>query len=247
MNKVEQINPYEDERSKKAQVEDMFDGIAPAYDLMNRAMTFGLDRLWLHALVNAVAGAAPADIVDMATGTGDVALALARAIPSAHITGLDISEGMLAEARRKAAAVPQGKRVDFAAADCTATALPDACCDALTVAYGVRNFADIGAGYREMYRLLRPGGMVAVLELSVPASALLRPFYALYTRTLIPIAGRLVAGDRKAYTYLLDSIKAAPQRADMCRLMEEAGFVDARYRSLVPGACILYSARKPSQ
>ena len=154
---------------------------------------------------------------------------------------------MLAEARRKAAAVPQGKRVDFAAADCTATALPDACCDALTVAYGVRNFADIGAGYSEMYRLLRPGGMVAVLELSVPASALLRPFYALYTSTLIPIAGRLVAGDRKAYTYLLDSIKAAPQRADMCRLMEEAGFVDARYRSLVPGACILYTARKPSQ
>lgn len=244
MNKVENVNPYDDTRSKKAQVEDMFDGIAPAYDFMNRAMTIGLDRLWLRALVRAVSKAKPSDIIDMATGTGDVALALARALPQTMVKGLDISEGMLTQARRKATDKNVGNRVSFAVADCTATGLSDGVCDVITVAYGVRNFADISAGYREMYRLLRPGGTIAILELSVPPCALIKPFYRLYTRALIPLAGRLVAGDKKAYTYLLDSIQAAPQRDDMCALMRKAGFVDTAWKSLTFGSCTLYTARK---
>ena len=237
---VEHINPYDNERGKTEQVEAMFDAIAPAYDFMNRAMTFGLDRLWLRTLIKVIRRSGAHDIVDMATGTGDVALAMYRRIPGVSVTGLDLSEGMLAEARRKAGDSP----VTFRQADCLATGLPDEYADAVTVAYGVRNFADIAAGYREMARILRPGGTVAVLELSTPVSPLTRPLYKFYTRYLIPAAGRLVSGDVRAYSYLPESIAAAPQRADMTALMAAAGFGEASFRALSFGVCTLYTAKK---
>lgn len=221
----------------------MFDAIAPAYDFMNRAMTFGMDRLWLRRLLSEAEASHPSDIADLATGTGDVALALARRLPEARVTGLDLSEGMLAKAREKAAA--SGAAIDFRQADCLATGCPDASFDLVTIAYGVRNFADIAAGYREMARILRPGGKLAVLELSTPSAAWTKPFYRLYTRTLIPLAGSLVAGDRRAYAYLPESIAAAPQRADMTALMEAAGLAGASFRSLTMGVCTLYTAFKP--
>lgn len=245
MTDVEQINPYnDDKREKKEQVAAMFDAIAPAYDFMNRAMSFGMDRLWLRALLGTVRPASPADIIDLATGTGDVAFALAEAVPGAVVTGLDISEGMLEKARQRASRSPEGARLKFACADGLATGLPDACTDAVTVAYGVRNFADIAAGYREMYRLLRPGGRLAVLELSKPVNPIVKPFYAIYTRYLIPAAGRLVSGDVRAYSYLPESIAAAPAGPDMARLITDAGFSDVAFRRLSFGVCTLYTATK---
>lgn len=221
----------------------MFDAIAPSYDFMNRAMTFGLDRLWLRRLLACAEKARPGYVADLATGTGDVALALARRMPQAHVTGLDLSEGMLAKAREKAAA--RGATIDFRQADCLATGLPDNSFDLVTIAYGVRNFADIAAGYREMNRLLRPGGMLAVLELSTPAAVWVKPFYKLYTRAIIPLAGSIVAGDRSAYAYLPESIAAAPQRRQMTALMEAAGLEKASFRPLTMGVCTLYIAFKP--
>lgn len=245
MPKVEKINPYHgDSRAKNEQVRSMFDAIAPAYDFMNRAMTFGLDRLWLRRLVDATAQASPTRIVDLATGTGDVAFALARRIPSARITGLDLSEGMLDKARAKAAGLPYASGISFMQGDCLATTLPESSTDAVTIAYGVRNFADIAAGYREMYRILRPGGKLCVLELSAPTAALPKALYKLYTRTLIPLAGRLMSHDPRAYSYLPESIAAAPQRHDMTALIEAAGFRDARFRTFTFGACTLYTAVK---
>lgn len=238
--KVEQVNPYDDKRNKTSQVEAMFDSIAPAYDFMNRAMTFGLDRLWLRSLVKAVRRSGAREIVDMATGTGDVALALARRIPGTSVTGLDLSEGMLSKARVKA----KDEKVSFRQADCLATGLPDASVDAVTVAYGVRNYADIAAGYREMARILRPGGSVFILELSTPVSPLTRPLYRLYTRYIIPAVGRLVSGDSRAYSYLPESIAAAPQRSDMTEVMTSAGLSGASFRSLSFGVCTLYTAKK---
>lgn len=245
MNDVEHINPYEDDRrGKKEQVAAMFDSIAPAYDFMNRAMTFGLDRLWLRALLKAVRRSGAADVTDLATGTGDVACAIAASMPSATVRGLDISEGMLAKARERAKDRGLDRRISFTCADCLATGLPDACTDAITVAYGVRNFADIAAGYREMYRILRPGGTLAVLELSKPVNTLVKPFYAIYTRWLIPTAGRLVSGDSRAYSYLPESIAAAPAGKDMTDIMTAAGFSDANFRRLSFGVCTLYQAKK---
>lgn len=245
MNEVERINPYgDDDRAKDAQVESMFDAIAPAYDFMNRAMTGGLDRVWLRRLVAAAAENNPVRVVDLATGTGDVAFALAARLQGAEVTGLDLSEGMLAKARAKAAAMSPAPKISFGKADCLSTGLPEGCADAVTVAYGVRNFADICAGYREMYRILRPGGKLCVLELSTPRGALTKAFYKLYTRTLIPLAGRLLSHDRRAYSYLPESIAAAPQRGAMTALMTDAGFSRAGFRSFTFGVCTLYTAYK---
>ena len=245
MTEVEKVNPYEgDNRSKKEQVAAMFDAIAPSYDFMNRAMTFGLDRLWLRALLKKARAAMPGDIIDLATGTGDVAFALADKLPKAQIKGLDISEGMLEKARRRAENTSLAQRMSFQCADCLATGLPNGCTDLITVAYGVRNFADIEGGYREMFRLLRPGGMLAVLELSRPVNPIVKAGYTVYTRALIPLVGRLVSGDSSAYSYLLDSIAAAPAGPAMCAIMERAGFKDVSFKRLTLGVCTLYTAYK---
>ncbi len=245
MAEVERITPYRnDGRAKDEQVQSMFDTIAPAYDFMNRAMTMGLDRVWLRRLVKVAVEGKPTDIVDLATGTGDVAFALARRLPQARITGLDISEGMLAKATAKAATSGYAANISFRQADCLVTDLPDAGADLVTVAYGVRNFADIAAGYREMFRILRPGGKLCVLELSVPDAPVTKALYSLYTSTLIPFAGRILSHDSRAYSYLPESIAAAPQRRAMTELMETAGFSHTAYRGFTFGVCTLYTAFK---
>ncbi len=245
MAEVEHINPYADDgRNKKEQVAAMFDAIAPAYDLMNRAMSFGLDRLWLHALLKIVRRAEPRHIVDLATGTGDVAFAMAKDLPAVTVAGLDISEGMLAKARKRAETCPEGKRLYFVCADGTATGLESNSADVVTIAYGIRNFADIEGGYREMHRLLRSGGTLAVLELSKPVNVLVKPFYAIYTRCLIPLVGRIISGDSRAYSYLPESIAAAPAGEDMTAIMRKVGFANASFRRLSFGVCTLYTASK---
>ena len=243
MPEVEHINPYHDDsRSKGEQVQQMFDNIAPAYDFMNRAMTFGLDRAWLKALLREAAKGEPVDVLDLATGTGDVALALRRRLPGANICGLDLSEGMLEIARRKNERANAG--ITFIQGDCLATGLPDSSADLITIAYGVRNFQDLQAGYREMARVLRPGGKLCVLELAQPANRVLKAGYRAYTSTLIPLAGRLMSKDSRAYSYLPESVAAVPQRAAMTALMEQAGLAEARFKALIPGVCVLYTATK---
>lgn len=242
----EQINPYDNSRGKTEQVREMFDNIAPAYDRLNRAMSFGLDRSWRRKAVEMVARTGPASIVDIATGTADFAISLARAIPSANVTGLDLSEGMIAIGRDKVAHAGLTDRVTLIAGDCLASPLPEGCADAVTVAFGVRNFADLAAGYRAMLRMLRPGGMLCVIELSTPSSPFVRPFYDIYARGIIPLMGRAVSADRRAYSYLPESIAAVPCRADMCRLMTDAGFSEASFRQLTFGVCTIYTALKPA-
>lgn len=242
MNEVERITPYGTNQSKGEQVEQMFDSIAPAYDFMNRAMTLGIDRLWRKKAVKMVAARSPREILDVATGTGDLAIELARAIPDSRITGVDLSEGMIKVGREKIANAGLTDRITLQAADCLALPFDQCTFDALTVAYGVRNFADIPAGLREMYRVLKPGGMVCIVELSTPANPIVRPFYQLYTRGIIPLVGRLVSKDSRAYSYLPESIAAVPQRGAMCDLMTAAGFTCASFRSLTFGVCTIYTA-----
>ncbi|MDE6262376.1 MAG: bifunctional demethylmenaquinone methyltransferase/2-methoxy-6-polyprenyl-1,4-benzoquinol methylase UbiE [Muribaculaceae bacterium] len=243
---VEKITPYGTELSKGEQVEQMFDSIAPAYDFMNRAMTLGIDKLWRKKAVKMVARTAPKKILDVATGTGDLALTLARAIPDCMITGVDLSEGMIAVGREKIIKAGLTDRITLEAADCLALPFQDDEFDALTVAYGVRNFADIPAGLKEMNRVIRPGGMVCIIELSTPVNPIIKPLYRLYTRGVIPLVGRLVSKDTRAYSYLPESIEAVPQREKMLALMEAAGFTDAAFRPLTFGVCTIYTAVKPT-
>lgn len=241
----EQIKPYDSVRPKTEQVEEMFDSIAPAYDFMNRAMTLGIDKLWRAKAVKMIRRRQPADILDVATGTGDLAIKLAREIPGVRVTGVDLSEQMLAIGRDKVRLAGLSDRISLSKADCLALPMADASFDAVTVAYGVRNFEHLAQGYREMARVLRPGGMLCVVELSVPQSRLVRPFYELYTRRIIPVIGRIVSSDRSAYTYLPASIAAMPQGERMLAIMEEAGLVRPALRPLTLGVCTIYTAFRP--
>lgn len=245
MTDCERINPYDsDSRPKSEQVRDMFDNIAPAYDFMNRAMTFGIDRRWRRIAVDMVARNPHDSILDIATGTGDLAMLLARRTQARRITGLDLSQGMIDIGRRKIERAGLSGRIELICGDSLAMPFADAQFDAITVAYGVRNFADLLAGYREMGRVLRPGGTLTVIELCTPTARLVRPLYRLYTRRIIPLMGRLVSKDVRAYSYLPESIAAVPQRAGMTALMEQAGFTDAAWRTLTFGTCAIYTARK---
>ncbi len=244
--RAEDITPYRDTRGKTEQVREMFDNIAPAYDRLNRAMSFGLDRSWRRKAVRLIAALRPATVYDIASGTGDFAIALARAIPRARVVGLDLAPEMAEIGRRKIERAGLSGRADIAVGDCLASPLPEGAADAVTVAFGVRNFADLPAGYRAMRAMLRPGGMLCVLELSTPASSLVRPFYKLYTGCVIPLMGRIVSHDTRAYSYLPESIAAVPQRRDMLRIMEEAGYVNTSYKSLTMGVCTLYIGYNPA-
>lgn len=245
MTDCERINPYDsDSRPKSEQVRDMFDNIAPAYDFMNRAMTFGIDRRWRRIAVDMVARNPHDSILDIATGTGDLAMLLARRTQARRITGLDLSQGMIDIGRRKIERAGLAGRIELICGDSLAMPFADAQFDAITVAYGVRNFADLLAGYREMARVLKPGGTLTVIELCTPTARLVRPLYRLYTRRIIPLMGRLVSKDVRAYSYLPESIAAVPQRAGMTALMEQAGFTDAAWRTLTFGTCAIYTARK---
>lgn len=253
---AESVLPYGAGDAKEEQVRRMFDNIAPAYDLMNTAMSFGLHRRWrdraLTALESALrhgaegtAGVQPR-LLDVATGTGDVAFELWRRLRPCHVEGIDLSEGMLSVARRKLAGMPAAARgaIAFRQADCLALPYADGTFDAVTVAYGVRNFSRLRQGYAEMLRVLRPGGVLCVIELARPVAGPARMAYDLYSRRLIPAVGRLVSGDSRAYTYLPESIAAAPQRGAMTALMLEAGFARASWRTLTMGAVAVYLARK---
>lgn len=235
------VTPYDNRRGKTEQVRQMFDTIAPAYDFMNRAMTLGIDKLWRRRAVEIVAKSEPRHIVDIATGTGDLAIALARRVPEARVTGLDLSVGMVEIGVRKIVAAGLSGRISMLVGDCCSGILPDGCADAVTVAYGIRNFADIPRGYEAMHRMLCPGGLLCVVELSTPQGAVTGPLYNLYSRHIIPVVGRVVSRDIRAYSYLPESIAAAPQREAMLELMRKAGFDQTRYVSLTFGACTIYT------
>ena len=240
----EDINPYDDSREKGEQVKEMFDSIAPAYDFMNRAMTLGIDRRWRRTALDMISDRPHDDILDIATGTADLAILMAKVLDPVSVTGIDLSEQMLAKGRLKVTEEELDDTVRLMAGDCLQLPFPDETFDLVTSAFGVRNFENLLAGYREMYRVLRPGGTVCVIELSTPPSGVVRPFYHLYTRHIIPTIGRAVSSDRRAYSYLPESIAAVPQGQDMLDLMARAGFTDCRFRRLTLGVCTVYTAVK---
>lgn len=244
-NRVEQVTPYAGNTSAKTeQVRQMFDSIAPAYDFMNRAMTMGIDIWWRWLAVKRLKRIRPASILDVATGTGDFAIQLHHSLHPQHIVGIDLSQGMLDEAVRKVREKGLETVITFEQGDCMALPMRDETFDAVTVAFGVRNFEHLQQGYREMARVLKPGGKLCVLELSTPTNRLIRWFYDLYTLHIIPWLGSLKSGDKSAYRYLPTSIAAVPQGNDMLQLMRNAGLSDTKCRRLTLGVCTIYTAYK---
>lgn len=202
-------------------VRSMFDRIAPVYDAMNRVMTAGLDRSWRRLAVEAVVQ--PGDrVLDACCGTGDLAVAAER--EGGVVTGLDFSSEMLVRARRKSTSVT------WVQGDLLALPFADASFDAATVGFGVRNVADLEAGLRELRRILRPGGRLAILEITQPRGAL-RPFFSLWFDRIVPLLGRVLPGG-KAYTYLPASVRRFPGADGLAALMRDAGFADIRVRLL---------------
>lgn len=242
-NKVEQVTPY-NEGSKTEQVRQMFDSIAPAYDFMNRAMTLGIDIWWRRLAVKRLKRIHPAHILDVATGTGDFAIQLNESLHPQHITGIDLSQGMLDKACRKVKEKGLEEVISFEQGDCMALPMQDETFDAVTVAFGVRNFEHLQQGYQEMARVLKPGGMLCVLELSTPTNSFIRWFYDVYTLHIIPWVGSLKSGDKSAYRYLPKSIAAVPQGDDMLQMMRNADLRDATFKRLTLGVCTIYTAIK---
>lgn len=240
-----QINPYDDERDKGTQVKEMFDSIAPAYDFMNRAMTFGIDKWWRRRAIAHLDGCSHDRILDIATGTGDLAILMARRFDPLRVTGVDLSEGMIEIARRKIADEGLTDVIDMTIGDCLQLPFTDESFDCVTSAYGVRNFENLLEGYREMYRVLRPGGTICIIELSTPVSPFVRPLYNFYTRCIIPVAGRIISKDSRAYSYLPESIAAVPQGEAMLSLMRKAGFTDTSFHPMTFGTCTVYLATRP--
>ena len=244
---VEDINPYDPSGNKTEQVEEMFDSIAPAYDFMNTAMTMGLHRRWRNKALNAAIGSKNgiSNVLDIATGTGDVAFRLAQLLNNARISGIDLSEGMLKIAREKLQRMDSDmkERIAFGKGDCLMLPFQDRQFDLITVAYGVRNFSNLPDGLREMKRVLKEGGVLCIIELSCPKGAVTYPLYKLYSRHLIPFVGKMVSGDSRAYSYLPESIAACPQRDDMALLLKDAGFSNIVWRELTFGAVTYYLAK----
>lgn len=244
-NRVEQVTPFgTHETAKTEQVRQMFDSIAPAYDFMNRAMTLGIDIWWRWLAVKRLKRLQPHSMLDVATGTGDFALQLHRSLKPCKILGIDLSQKMLDEACRKVREKGLEQDISFRQDDCMALHLEDETMDAVTVAFGVRNFEHLQQGYREMARVLKPDGMLCVLELSTPTNPLIRWFYDLYSMHIIPWIGSLKSGDKNAYRYLPQSIAAVPQGDDMLQLMRNAGLHDTAYKRLTLGVCTIYTAVK---
>ncbi|MDE6508170.1 MAG: bifunctional demethylmenaquinone methyltransferase/2-methoxy-6-polyprenyl-1,4-benzoquinol methylase UbiE [Alistipes sp.] len=234
------VKPYNTGSTKKEEVRGMFDNIAPSYDFLNHALSFNIDRRWRRQAVEEVRRGAPRRILDMATGTGDLAIELARRMGDAHITGVDLSEKMLDVARRKVEARGLSDRIALRQGDAEHPAEEGACFDAATVAFGVRNFGDLHAGLCGLARAIKPGGKVVILEFSRPRNRLFRALFGFYFGKVLPWVGGMVSHDRQAYAYLPASVGEFPSPEAFVAMMGRAGFRECRARSLSGGIAHIY-------
>lgn len=239
------MKPYNQEQTKKEQVEEMFDNIAPTYDRLNHIMSLNIDRIWRRRVMRIIRRAKPQRIMDVATGTGDLAIAMARKVNEAHILGVDLSEEMLSEARKKIKRLELEKRITLEKGDAESlTMVASESVDAATVAFGVRNFENIERGLSEIYRTLRPGGKLVVLEFSMPKNRLVRWVYRQYAHRLLPRIGGMISKDKQAYTYLPDSVEEFPAPERFAEILKGVGFKSVKLSSQSFGIAYIYDATK---
>jgi demethylmenaquinone methyltransferase/2-methoxy-6-polyprenyl-1,4-benzoquinol methylase len=243
------VVPYKDkDTSKREQVAEMFDTISPKYDLLNHVLSGGIDILWRKRAIRELGKFrsdtyAPKRILDIATGTGDFALEALTLKPD-KIVGMDISEGMLTVGREKMKKRGVDQLIEMRMGDSEGLPLPDNDFDAVIVAFGVRNFENLLKGLTDMHRVTRPGGVCVVLEFSNPRQFPFKQVYGFYSRTILPLIGRLVSKDTSAYTYLPESVQAFPDGPDFLRIYEAAGFTNTKWIPLTFGVASIYIGQK---
>lgn len=235
------VKPYAAEGSKKEQVERMFDAISPKYDLLNRVFSMGTDQAWRRRVMRLVAEEPVHHLLDVATGTADLALMAAKQVD--RVTGVDISAGMLAHGREKVAKAHLTDRVQLVQGDAADLPFAESTFDAITVAFGVRNFEDLDRGLRGMLRVLKPGGRLFVLEFSQP-KGLMRPMFRFYFHRMMPLLGRAISKDHAAYSYLPASVEAFPEGKEFENILARCGGREVRSERLTGGIATLYIARK---
>lgn len=240
----EKIKPYNIKEDKGTQVEQMFDSVAHSYDLLNHRLSFWIDKYWRNYVVKKLRGTNCKKILDVASGTGDLAILEAQKLSPESVIGADISEGMMAIGREKVKAAELQNVISFKKEDCMALSFPDNTFDAVTAAFGIRNFKDLEAGLKEMNRVLKVGGTLCVIELTRPVHFPIKQLFTIYTHTLLPVYGRLISKDKSAYSYLIQTIEAFPQGETMVDILRRTGFNKACFKRLTFGICTCYIATK---
>ena len=244
MYEQEKITPYGEDSAKAAQVEQMFDDIAPTYDTLNHRLSWNIDKGWRRKAIKSLAPHQPQTLLDIATGTGDFALLAAQMLKPRKVIGADISEGMIEIGRQKVKEAHLEDIITFEKQDCLELSYPDDSFDAVTAAFGIRNFQSLDKGLSEMCRVLKKGGMLSIVELTSPVSFPMKQLFWLYSHTFLPIYGRLISKDDRAYSYLTKTIEAFPQGEQMMQILKKAGFAETRFKRLTFGICTLYLATK---
>ena len=238
------VNPYKDSQlGKKEQVKQMFDTISSSYDGLNRVISFGIDVKWRKKVVKLVGETSPTTVLDIATGTGDLAIALAKT-GAKKVVGLDISPGMLQVGKDKVSKKDLTDTVEMVLGDSENLAFEDNSFDAITVAFGVRNFENLEKGLEEILRVLRPGGHLAILETSVPTKFPFKQGYAFYTKIILPTIGKIFSKDRSAYKYLSESASVFPHGAAFNNILHKIGFIGIENMPQTFGVASIYVATK---
>lgn len=240
----ERVKPYkESDLNKKKQVEQMFDTISGNYDGLNRVISLGIDQKWRKRVVKLVMQSNPQSVLDIATGTGDLAISFSEFdIPT--IVGFDLSEGMLSIARKKVAKQKIAERIEFIQGDSENMPFEANSFDAITVAFGVRNFENLEKGLSEILRVLKPGGIFVILETSVPTRFPFKQGYYFYTKTILPLVGKLFSKDKVAYTYLSESASVFPYGEKLNNILRKTGFIEVKNKPQTFGVASIYLASK---
>lgn len=240
----EKIKPYNSTDEKGKVVEEMFDNIAPTYDTLNHRLSWNIDKSWRKKAIKQLSPFKPKTILDIATGTGDFAILSAKMLLPDTLIGADISEGMMEIGRQKVKNERLESIISFQKEDCLNLTFPSDTFEAVTAAFGIRNFQDLERGLVEMYRVLKKGGHLCIIELTTPISFPMKQLFKVYSKVVLPFYGRLISKDSSAYDYLNKTIAAFPQGETMMKILQEAGFAKTSFKRLTFGICTMYIAEK---
>lgn len=239
----DQIVPFKDSPiSKKEQVAQMFNQIAYRYDFLNHFLSGGIDKGWRRKAIRELEPVKPKMILDVATGTADMPLMMMKFLSAEQIIGIDISEGMLAVGKQKITQAGLQESIKLQLGDAESISFPDEYFDGITVAFGARNFQNLEKGLSEMYRVLRPGGKLVILEFSRPNKGFILPIYKFYLRIVAPRIGKVFSGNGEAYKYLNDSVNAFPEGDSFARILKQTGYLNVVHSALNMGICTIYCA-----